>query len=238
MDENQEMRPADAQEIRAIHLFRDMAEPQFSALIEAAYLQRFPAQVSLITEHDRPDFLHLVVEGSVEIYSKYGRRETTLRICQPVSTFFLADVVNDRPYLASGRTIEPSLILMLPAKAVRNAFDRDSAFARSVVRELARSYRGLLKNLKDQKLRTSASRLANWVLVNQTENGGNNQFRLPYDKRTLASRLGMTPENLSRNFAALAAYGVHFQGRDVVITDVAKLKAFAKPTPSIDDRTY
>jgi CRP/FNR family transcriptional activator FtrB len=55
-----------------------------------------------------------------------------------------------------------------------------------------------------------------------------------FDKRTLASRLGMTPENLSRNLALLAKYGVKSSGRDIVIEDPSALEKFAKPNAFID----
>lgn len=232
------MRPADADQIRSVHLFREMADDQFAALVKAAYLQRFPAQVALIVEHEKPDFLHVVVDGSVELFSKHGKRETTISVCRPVTTFILAAVVRDLPYLASGRTLEPSRILMLPAEAVRSAFDQDNAFARAIVRELSSSFRGVMKELKGQKLRNSAERLANWILTHEVRNGGTGGFTLPYDKRTLASRLGMTPENLSRNIAQLGEHGVVVHRREIVISDSAKLSAFANPTPSIDDADY
>ena len=47
-----------------------------------------------------------------------------------------------------------------------------------------------------------------------------------FDKRTLASRLGMTPENLSRNLALLAKYGVKSSGRDILIEDFIGVGAF------------
>lgn len=232
------MRTADVDQIRSVHLFQDMADSRFAALVKDAYLQRFPARVSLIVEHDRPDFLHVVVEGAVELFSRLGRRETTIAVCRPVTTFILAAVVRDLPYLASGRTLEPSRILMLPAEAVREAFDEDNAFARAIVRELSRSFRGVMKELKGQKLRTSAERLANWILVQEARNGRSGRFTLPYDKRTLAARLGMTPENLSRNFAQLGDVGVAVRGREVSISNATRLKIFANPTPSIDDADY
>jgi CRP/FNR family transcriptional activator FtrB len=55
-----------------------------------------------------------------------------------------------------------------------------------------------------------------------------------FDKRTLASRLGMTPENLSRNLALLAKYGVTSSGREIVIDDSSALQRFAKPNALID----
>ena len=38
--------------------------------MSAAFLQRFPQGVSLIQEGELPDFLHIVVEGSVELFAQ------------------------------------------------------------------------------------------------------------------------------------------------------------------------
>jgi CRP/FNR family transcriptional activator FtrB len=64
--------------------------------------------------------------------------------------------------------------------------------------------------------------------------GGQRRIELAFDKRTLASSLGMTPENLSRNLALLAKYGVKSAGRDIVIEDPVALEKFAKPNALID----
>ena len=46
---------------------------------------------------------------------------------------------------------------------------------------------------------------------------------------TITELLGMTPENLSRAFSALAAHGVNVDGSVVQIVDRDRLAAFAKP---------
>jgi CRP/FNR family transcriptional activator FtrB len=102
------------------------------------------------------------------------------------------------------------------------------------VTELALRYRDVVRALKDHKLRTGAERLANWILETDRMQGGSGRVVLPHDKRTLASRLGMTPENLSRSLANLAAHGVAGSGREIVITDRAALHEWAKPDPLID----
>jgi CRP/FNR family transcriptional activator FtrB len=53
----------------------------------------------------------------------------------------------------------------------------------------------------------------------------------------MASRLGMTPENLSRALKGLQPYGVSVNGASVTIADRADLEQFAKPSPLIDDYT-
>jgi len=220
--------------VRALPLFRNVAEMHFDGLMNAAFLQRFPQHVILINEGDQPDFLHIVVEGTVELFGCLAGRETTLDIIRPVTTFILAAVIRDEVYLKSARTLTPARILMLPAAAVRDVFDRDGHFARAIVTELALRYRGLVRALKDQKLRNSAERLANWILESDRQQGGHGHVTLGHDKRTLAARLGMTPENLSRNLTSLAAHGISSSGREIVITDHEALRRSARPDPVID----
>ncbi len=38
-------------------------------LLQGAFLQKFPARIELAREGERPDFLHVVIDGLVEIYA-------------------------------------------------------------------------------------------------------------------------------------------------------------------------
>ena len=78
-------------------------------------------------------------------------------------------------------------------------------------------------------------RLANYLLRQDRVQGGSGHVTLPLDKRTVASLLGMTPENLSRAFATLRPYGVKVEGGQVELTKPDDLRTLAKPTPLIDD---
>ncbi|MFZ2091747.1 MAG: helix-turn-helix domain-containing protein [Pseudolabrys sp.] len=229
------MRDNDRKLIRALPLFREMSEENFDELLRAAFLQRFPPHVMLLREGDLPDFLHIVVEGSVELFGAHDHHETTIDIIRPVTTFILAAVIRDAVYLKSARSLSPAQILMIPAQTVRDVFGRDAAFARAIVNELAERYRSVVRALKNEKLRSSAERLANWILQTGSEQGNRRSIELTFDKRTLASRLGMTPENLSRNLSMLSKHGVRSSGRDIVIENPLALERFAKPNALIDD---
>ena len=229
------MRDSDRKLIRALPLFQDMSAENFDELMRAAFLQRFPEHVILLREGELPDFLHVVVEGRVELFGTHDHHETTIDIIGPVTTFILAAVIRDAVYLKSARTLAAAQILMIPAQTVRDVFGRDAGFARAVVGELADRYRSLVRSLKNEKLRNSAERLANWILQTGSEQGNQRSVALPFDKRTLASRLGMTPENLSRNLSALSKYGVRSTGRDIKVDDPSALKQFAKQNALIDD---
>lgn len=229
------MKPTDIQEIRSLDLFCNMEDGNFNALMRGAYIQNFPPQIELVTEGEPCDFLHIVVEGGVELFSTWKGRETAMAIVRPVSTFILAATIKDAPYLMSARTHEKSRVVLLPSKDVRDVFDIDNTFARSVVNELAQCYRSVVKNTKNLKLRTSIERLANYLLRQYGKAGNSPEFDLKMEKRLLASYLGMTPENLSRAIKALQPYGVRVNGARVTISDIDDLTGFAKPTPSIDD---
>jgi CRP/FNR family transcriptional activator FtrB len=228
------MRANDLPEVRALPLFRSMEPENFSELMNAAYLQRFPRQVDLIFEGEPADFLYIVVEGCVELFSRHAARETTLAMVRPVRSFILAAVIRDAVYLMSARTTEVSRLLMIPSENIRAAFEKDAAFARAIVTELAVGFRTMVKEYKALKLRSGTERLAARLLIQNDAQGATGRVVLPYDKKTLASLLGMTPENLSRSFAALKKYGVGVDGNTIDITDIEALKRFCRPSVLID----
>ena len=229
------MRSEEVEEMRHLPLFAGVEPGHVQSMLRASFLQRFPAHVELIREGEPADFLHVVVDGKVEVFSAYRDRETTVSVLGPGNSFIVAAVVLDRVYLKSVRSLTQARILLVPADAVRTYFTRDAAFARALATELAVAYRGVVKELKNQKLRTSLERLANWLIAHDAETGGTGTFELPFEKKVLASRLGMAPEVLSRSFAALAPYHVRVTRARIKIADAEALRRLAKPTPTIDD---
>lgn len=221
-------------EIRALGLFSGMDDAHFQSLMRGAYVQNFPPQIELITEGEPSDFLHVVLSGSVDLFSQWNGRDTSLATVRPISTFILAATIRNAPYLMSARTLEKSRIVLIPSQDVRATFDVDGNFAWAIVTELAQCYRSVVKSQKDLKLRTSLERLANYILRQQKRTGGA-VFDLDFEKRRLASVLGMTPENLSRAFRGLQPYGITVEGTRITIDDQADLERFAKPNPLIDD---
>lgn len=229
------MRDAELERVRTLPLFRDCSDDIFRQITSGAFLQRFPAGTTLLLEGDQVDFLYVLLDGLVELEGTWNDKETTLAILKPVSTFILAAVVLDADGLMSARTLERSDILMLSGEALRRAMQADAGLCFAVARELAGCYRGVVRALKNQKLRGGIERLANYLITQRHRQGGENIFTLPHEKRVLASLLGMTPENLSRAFASLAGYGVEVHGPQVTIVRPVVLERLAKPDPLIDN---
>lgn len=229
------IRAGDLERIRALSLFAQASDETFKALTNSAFLQRFPAGTTLLLEGDRVDFLYVVLDGLVQLEGSWNDKDTVLAVLRPVSTFILAAVVLDADALMSAQTIERSDILMISGETLRRAMRTDAEFAISVSQELAGCYRGLVRAIKNQKLRGGVERLANYLITQKLRQGGQDTFALPHEKRVLASLMGMTPENLSRAFASLADYGVQVDGPKVTIARPIVLERLAKPTSLIDN---
>jgi len=222
-------------QLRELPLFSGMSLENLERLLDAALLQQFPAGVVLIREGAQADFLHVLVDGLVEIFTEQDGGEWGISLINPVSTFILAAVVVEQPYLNSVRTLTESRILLIPASRVRELFDKDVAFARAMARQLALAYRTSVKKLKGYMARSSVERLANWILTEAQKSTHQSNVVIPFDRGTLASHIGTTRENLSRNLAHLTDHGVRIRGREIVIDDRDQLALFARPQRFIDD---
>jgi CRP/FNR family transcriptional activator FtrB len=204
------MRIGEKPEIARLPLFRDMDDAMRERVLSGSFLQVFPPQLTLFEIGQRADFLHVLVDGLVELYAAGDVRDTTMRIVEPVTSYILAAVINDMPYLMSARTLASSRILLVPAALMREVIKRDTALMQATMHELALGYRA--------------------------RHGGKQEFELSGEKRVLASLLGMTPENLSRAFGTLKAHGVTARGAKIRIEDRAALSAFSRPDPVPPDQ--
>ena len=216
-------------------LFADMEYDNLNQLIQLSYIQWFPPKAQLIKEGDPTDFLYIVTEGIIGLQSQYNQTKSILSLKYPMATISLATVLRDAEYMMSAHTTRSAQILLIPSDQIRMMISIDPAFARSIAMELAVSNCSMFKSLKNQKLRTSIERLANYIVRCHNKYGGDRKFRLEVNKRTLASLLGMTPENLSRSFGTLEKYGVSVNGRIITVDKVEDLNQIAHPTPFIDD---
>ncbi|ALE15443.1 transcriptional regulator, Crp /Fnr family [Altererythrobacter epoxidivorans] len=229
------MRIGEKPEIARLPLFREMAESQRDIVLAGSYLQVFPPQLTLFEAGQSADFLHVLVDGLVELFVGGNGRDTTMRIVEPVSSFILAAALTDMPYLMSARTLASSRILLIPASQLRRAIGKDSALMQAAMHELALWSRDLVRALTDMKVRQSAERLGNYLLEYSSRSGNREKFELRGEKRLLASLLGMTPENLSRAFGTLKNHGVALDGAQVTIENLERLRLFARPDPVPSD---
>ncbi|MFO1114275.1 MAG: helix-turn-helix domain-containing protein [Beijerinckiaceae bacterium] len=228
--------PAQIDELRSLPLFRGVDPGTIQSLGSSALLRKVNADSHLFSEGERPEFLHVLRGGIVELYSQHGGHSFGFSLLRPYSVFILAAVLLDAPYLNSAATLEKSEVFMIPVSAFRRAIATDPMLARTVEAETALAYRRVMKECKNQRFRPAGERLANWLLQNMKPDGLGGVVHLPFNKRKLASHIGATPETLSRLLGELNAYGVHSSSSaEIMIDDPVTLAGYAGPDPFLDE---
>ena len=173
----------------------------------------------LLLEGDRVDFLYVLLDGQVELHGTGTMARRCWPFYAPSPPSFLPRSCSTPYALMSARTLLSAVKFWRigSGDAIRTAMRLDPRFAVAVARDLAGCYRGLVRTVKNHKLRNSVERLANYLLALRAADNSGSVVRLHHEKRVLASLLGMTPENLSRAFSALQAYRANVQGAVVTL---------------------
>ncbi|WP_188519004.1 helix-turn-helix domain-containing protein [Alsobacter metallidurans] len=214
--------------LRSTPLFRDASPETLEQFSRVCLVQRVPSSTELIGGGERPGFVHVILEGAVEFFSIEAGREAMLCTVRDGLAVGLDALLSSDEPVHGARTLSTARLLAIPGSALIPALSKDPGLAFSAAVIASTLSTRLAKELAEQKLRTSIERLAHWLLRVQRHYGGAERFELPYSKRTLALRLGMTPESLSRNFAQIEKSGCKVDGPYVSVTDLPKLESLAR----------
>ena len=216
--------------LKRASIFAELPEEPLTRIAESASIERIKADTMLTVQGERPQYLYVLLEGQVGI-SALGPDGATsaVDVREPVDLFPLAAVLTDSPHLVSARAISDATVIFIPAANFRELTQCDQRLAFSMLVSLSHQSRDWLRQVKDLKLLSASQRLARYVLSLGRQRGTATPIALPLRKQLLASRLGTTPENLSRAFAVLRDHGMTTRGSLVVITDAKQLAAFAGP---------
>jgi CRP/FNR family transcriptional activator FtrB len=137
-------------------------------------------------------------------------------------------VLLDEPSLLTAEAIEPTVVVCIAADRLREMLRTDPHFTMQMLTVLAAGYRALVRQIADLKSRSVAQRLGCYLLSLGAQQGAT-RVTLPVEKQMLASRLGTTPESLSRAFGVLRTCGVLVAGRTITMRDLPTLSRFARP---------
>lgn len=221
------MRAADMPLIRRSRLFADVSEPDLAAMLATCFAQTLPKGATPCQQGDKPEFFHVVLSGGVGLFAEGPREETLIEFFGPGEGFVMPAVLLDAPYLVTARLLQECRILLWPAAAFRAQLRANGALAYGATLQLSTYWRTLVGQIKDLKLLSAIERLSAFLLALSPRQAGRVTVTLPGGRRLIAGRLGITPQSLSRAFAALRPLGVSGGGREVTIEEPGRLRAFA-----------
>jgi len=226
------MRPG-IETLRNLRLFASFDEEQLGRLNDLADLARVGPDEVLFREGDAPEGLNILLSGYVTMSRVQGEGgEALTDVVGPVRPLAFATVLLGLPAEVAAKTVTSSRLVVLPAAELRAMIAAAPRLGLSFLDHALAEARDLAVESARLKLRSSAQRLAEYLLglIDDPETLPA-RFVLPYEKRFLAGKIGCSQENLSRAFAALRRLGVETQQAVVVVRDVAALRDFARIAP-------
>jgi CRP/FNR family transcriptional activator FtrB len=222
--------------LRLTPLFEGLVDRLIGALANISREARLPENQELCRQGSAPTHLHVLLEGQVALWGNAPDGSgAVVEVVRPPGYFVLATVLTRLPYLMTARTISPARMILIDVDGLHGLLSREVGLANALLHAEAVNFRSLVRQVQDLKLRTAAQRLGCYLLaLAEDPEAITARFRLPFDKRLLAARLGCRQENLSRAFAALRSVGVETHGSRVILHDIPALRAFAMPDELTD----
>jgi len=211
------------------------ARAEVAELVAHASLIEVRRGALVVRRAERLPGMMVVASGSAKVsLRRPGGEERVLRLLGPGDMFGLAVAVLDRPSPVEVRALSASLLAIVPPLSLHRLMERDAAFARGAVRLLAGKFLDLVSELESSAHCSALQRLAAYLgsIARRAEAGGGWLARLPATKTTVAARLGIQKETLSRLLRALAARElIDVRGREILLLDPDRLAALAEDGP-------
>jgi CRP-like cAMP-binding protein len=214
--------------LRAAPLFAGLDGETTLRLIDAAVVSEHVGGELLFSQGDPADRFFLVLAGRVNLFAlSENGAQTIVEVIDQGQTFAEAAIFALESFPLAAETAAPTRLLEIPARPFLRRLAERPELPAKLLASLARWQRRLLVEVADLKGRSPIQRLGLFLLARSAEaSGQTTAVRLAMSKRELASRIGITPESLSRAMARLRTVGVASQGRDIVIGDVDALRRF------------
>jgi CRP/FNR family transcriptional activator FtrB len=210
-------------------LFSGVSAQSLQSLAAGSQLRRYDRDAILFEAGQQCEYLYVLAQGSVQLSaSTPDGREAVVELLRPFETFVVATALTSQRFLRSARAVEPSHILLIPTGLLLAELKNNPDLAIALLGSMAQKYRHMVREIKSLRLRTASQRLALYLLHLVENNSSGQTTRLPYDKKLLASRLGMTPESFSRALAELRGYSVDVRGDEVRVADLEQLREFCR----------
>lgn len=197
-------------------LFRHLDDEQLTLFASRVQLLRLDKHRVLFERGQMARALHVVAMGSVKLsIPGLNGHEKVVEIFTAGQSFGEASMFLDSPYLVQATMLEDSLIVEIAKEDIDAALDADPMLARRMLAGLSQRLHTLMRDIEAVSLRKASERLLDFLATLPAQN---NVISLPFSKATVASKLNLSPETLSRLFADLSEQGVlTVKGRQLLL---------------------
>jgi CRP/FNR family transcriptional regulator, dissimilatory nitrate respiration regulator len=215
-------------------LFQGLTAAEIGRLAAGTHRRSLARGEILFRQGERPSGFYLVVFGRIALKVRAASgRERVTDIIEAGRSFGEAIMFLDKPCIVGASALTDALVLHVAKDTVFAELERNPAFARRIIAALSAKLEATVRELDTYALASGGRRFASWLLrsVPGSERGAA-AVTLPAAKRTVASKLNLSAEHLSRILRELGSEGlIEMRGRKVVIPDAGRLRAWSERSP-------
>jgi CRP-like cAMP-binding protein len=211
-------------------LFRGLGDEQLAQLAGAAQERCCGKDEVIFNVGEQPSGLFIVTAGLVkEACMSSEGREKILELFDAPQSFGEAALFLDAPYTYYAAALGPTRLLHIDKTPLFEVAFSQPKIAQRLLRVLSKRELALVRDVEAYASRRHVQRVACYLLGRCSEDETDRvDIVLPATKQTIAARLGMTPETLSRNLHDLADAGLITVNGDLIrLLDITRLRLFA-----------
>jgi CRP-like cAMP-binding protein len=209
----------------------DLPAAELERLAAAARERRLAKGEIVFQKGDRPTGLYLIVAGLIkETCQSQDGAEKIIELVEPGQCFGEAALFLDSPYPFAAVALVDSRLFHLDRTTVDELIQRRPDFVEHMMLVLSCRVLTLMRDVESYTVQNPIQRVAGYLAGRCGVNAGNRpSIVLPATKQAVASRLGMTPEALSRILRDFIDAGlIQMQGSRIDVRDLGRLETFAQ----------
>jgi CRP/FNR family transcriptional regulator, dissimilatory nitrate respiration regulator len=212
--------------LRDFPLFAMVDDVTLQRLALEAKVEAFHDGEAIFRQGDLATAMMVIVTGFVKLLrTSASGDETVVCIRSDLAAITASPSCGEEVFDVSAEAVGTTSVLKFPSGRFVRIMADSPTLALAALEETKRAIAELMCEIESLKSHSADQRLARFLLSLCPTEAENRRFRLPYDKRLLAARLGVTQETLSRAFARLREYGVRTETREVFVESASRLRA-------------
>jgi len=208
-------------------LFAGLAVADMRALMQGAEVLTMAGERLLFEAGERLEHFYVVLDGHVEVSVEAEGRRSVIEVARKGAVLGDSGLFSGRRFMTTARALAGTRLLAIPAESFIAQLEPRFDILLQMLSSMSLRLRMLVRQIAELKMKTTAQRLASFLLSLTEASSGRAEIRFPYDKRLVADELGMKPESLSRALAKLSRLGVESRPDNIVaVAEIERLRLF------------
>jgi len=214
--------------VSRLPLFAGLGGSSMIELLAGASVRTYRRNAVLFMQDEPAERFFVVLDGWVKLYREtVDGHESVIGVFTSGESFAEAAIFQSGVYPVNASVAEDARLLIVPAGPFLEHLRRNPELYPNILASMSIHLRRLVQQIEQLTVRSSAQRLADFLLRLTPPESERADLQLPWDKALVAARLGMQPETLSRSLAKLRSLGVETKGAQVTIRNMPSLREFS-----------